>query len=241
MIRSTPDTSTDAALYLRVSTQEQAREGISLAAQEAKLRAYCELRGLRVAEVVIDAGVSGGKPMHSRTGGQRILELVKRGTVDHVVSYKLDRLFRDCADCLAVTAAWDKKAVALHLVDMGGQTLDTSTAMGRFFLTVMSGAAELERNLVCERTRGAMDYLKSQGCKTGGDVPYGYTVAEDGKTLVPHEGEQDLIAAIREARQRGLSQRAVVAELAQRGFVTRKGSSIGLRQIQRVMLREAIA
>jgi DNA invertase Pin-like site-specific DNA recombinase len=241
MTRSTHDTSTDAALYLRVSTQEQAREGISLAAQEAKLRAYCELRGLRVAEVVVDAGVSGGKPMHSRSGGQRILGLVRRGTVVHIVTYKLDRLFRDCADCLAVTAAWDKKAVALHLVDMGGQTLDTSTAMGRFFLTVMAGAAELERNLIRERTSEAMSYVKSQGHKTGGDVPYGYTVAEDGKTLVPHAGEQELVAAIREARQRGLSQRAVVVELAQRGFVTRRGTAIGLRQVQRIMDQAGIA
>jgi len=142
MTRSKPDTSTDAVLYLRVSTQEQAREGISLAAQEAKLRAYCALRGLRIVEVVTDAGVSGGKPMHSREGGSRILDLVKRSAVAHVIAYKLDRLFRDCADCLTVTAAWDKKAIALHLVDLGGQTLDTSSAMGRFFLTVMARAAE---------------------------------------------------------------------------------------------------
>ena len=106
MARSKQDTSSDAVLYLRVSTQEQAREGISLAAQEAKLRAYCDLRGLHVAEVVIDAGVSGGKPMHSREGGSRILDLVKRSAVAHVIAYKLDRLFRDCADCLTVTAAW---------------------------------------------------------------------------------------------------------------------------------------
>jgi DNA invertase Pin-like site-specific DNA recombinase len=241
MTRSNHDTRSEAALYLRVSTQEQAREGISLAAQEAKLRAYCELRGLRVVEIVTDAGVSGGKPMHSRTGGQRILDLVKRGTVAHVVTYKLDRLFRDCADCLAVTAAWDKKAIALHLVDLGGQTLDTSSAMGRFFLTVMAGAAELERNLISERVSEVMGYVKSQGRKTGGDVPYGYAVAMDGKTLVPHEGEQALVEAIRDARQRGLSQRAVVVELAQRGFLTRRGTVLGLRQVQRIMCQAAIA
>jgi DNA invertase Pin-like site-specific DNA recombinase len=216
MARSKPDTSTNAVLYLRVSTQEQAREGVSLAAQEAKLRTYCELRGLQVVEVVTDAGVSGGKPMHSRAGGQRILDLVKRSAVAHVVAYKLDRLFRDCADCLTVTAAWDKKAIALHLVDLGGQTLDTSSAMGRFFLTVMAGAAELERNLICERTSEAMSYVKSQGRKTGGDVPYGYAVAEDGKTLVLHEQEQAMLEAIRSARQRGFSQRQVVAELTRK-------------------------
>ena len=241
MTRSKPDSSSDAVLYLRVSTQEQAREGISLAAQEARLRAYCELRGLRVVEVVTDAGVSGGKPMYSRAGGQRILDLVRRSAVAHVIAYKLDRLFRDCADCLTVTAAWDKKAIALHLVDLGGQTLDTSSAMGRFFLTVMAGAAELERNLICERTSEAMSYVKSQGHKTGGDVPYGYAVAVDGKTLVAVEAEQAMLTAIRSARQRGLTQRAIVAELAQKGFTTRKGSVLGLRQVQRIMHQAAIA
>ena len=131
-----------------------------------------------------------------------------------MIAYKLDRLFRDCADCLTVTAAWDKKAIALHLVDLGGQTLDTSSAMGRFFLTVMAGAAELERNLIRERTSEAMGYVKSQGHKTGGDVPYGYTVAADGKPWWLHEQEQAMLQAIRTARQHGYSQRQVVAELA---------------------------
>jgi DNA invertase Pin-like site-specific DNA recombinase len=241
MARSKSDTSTAAVLYLRVSTQEQAREGISLAAQEAKLRAYCDLRGLRVVAVVTDAGVSGGKPMHSRAGGQRILDLVKRSAVAHVVTYKLDRLFRDCADCLTVTAAWDKKALALHLVDLGGQTLDTSSAMGRFFLTVMAGAAELERNLIRERTSEAMSYVKSQGRKTGGDAPYGYAVADDGQTLVVHAQEQAMLEAIRRARQRGFSQRQVVAELTRQGFTTRQGTRLILRQVQRIMTQAQIA
>lgn len=241
MVRSKIDTSSNAVLYLRVSTQEQAREGISLAAQEAKLRAYCELRGLHVAEMVTDAGVSGGKPMHNRAGGQRILDLVHRGAVGHVIAYKLDRLFRDCADCLMVTAAWDKKGIALHLVDLGGQTLDTSSAMGRFFLTVMAGAAELERNLIRERTSEAMGYVRSQGHKTGGDVPYGYLVAADGKTLMADSDEQAMLEAIRTARSQGYSQRQVVAELAQQGFTTRKGTPLILRQVQRIMEQAQIA
>jgi resolvase-like protein len=111
------------------------------------------------------------KPVHSRIGGQRILDLVQRSAVAHVVTYKLDRLFRDCADCLTVTAAWDKKAIALHLVDLGGQTLDTSSAMGRFFLTVMAGAAELERNLIRERTSEAIGYVKTRDARPVGTCP----------------------------------------------------------------------
>ena len=86
-----------------------------------------------------------------------------------------------------------------------------------------------------------MSYVKSQGHKTGGDSPYGYAVAVDGKTLVAVEAEQALLTAIREARERGLSQRAIVAELAEKGFTTRKGTALGLRQVQRIMYQAAIA
>jgi DNA invertase Pin-like site-specific DNA recombinase len=229
-----PSSQIRAILYIRVSTDEQADHGVSLAAQEAKLRAYCELRGLDVAAVVIDAGVSAGKPLASREGGKRVLDLVQRKQVQAVVAYKLDRLFRNCADCLMTTEQWDKKSVALHLVDLGGQTLDTSSAMGRFFLTVMAGAAELERGLVIERTTAAMAHKKAIGQRVG-DIPYGYELADDGITLLPHEGEQALIDAVREARRRGLAQRAIVAELTRKGFTTRNGTAIQLTQVQRIL------
>lgn len=232
-------TRTQAVLYIRVSTDEQANEGISLSMQEAKLKAYCELRELEIIEVICDAGVSAGKPLASREGGRQILDLVKRNQVQAVVAFKLDRLFRNCADCLTTTAQWDKRDIALHLVDLGGQTLDTSSAMGRFFLTVMAGAAELERGLVCERTTTAMAHKKALGQRVG-DIPYGHQLADDGITLLPHNGEQALIDAIRDARSRGLSGRAIVAELTRQGFTTRKGTALGLTQVQRLIKTHAM-
>jgi DNA invertase Pin-like site-specific DNA recombinase len=227
-------TATKAVLYLRVSTTEQADHGVSLAAQETKLRSYCQLRELVVADVVIDAGVSAGKPLASREGGKRVLELVQRRQVQAVVAFKLDRLFRNCGDCLQTTEAWDRKGIALHLVDLGGQTLDTSSAMGRFFLTVMAGAAELERGLVVERTVSALGYKKSRGERVG-TIAYGSQLGDDGVTLLPDKGEQAVIAAVKRARNRGLSGRAIVAELARQGFVTRKGTEIRLTQVQRIL------
>lgn len=229
-----------AVLYLRVSTQEQAIEGISLAAQEAKLRTYCGLRELAVAEVICEAGVSGGKALQTRDGGQRVLELIKRRTVSHVVAYKLDRLFRSAADCLTVTAEWDKRGIALHLVDLGGQTLDTSSAMGRFFLTVMAGAAELERNLVSERTRDGLAHKRSMGQRTGLHARYGQRIAEDGKTLVADEREQQLLCIVQGYRQSGMSQRAIVTRLEADGFTTRRGTALGLRQVQRIMEQASV-
>jgi DNA invertase Pin-like site-specific DNA recombinase len=78
MAHHKPCSTTTAVLYLRVSTQEQATEGISLAAQDAKLRAYCTLRGLDIVRVIVEGGVSGGKPLADRDGGQELLTLVRR-------------------------------------------------------------------------------------------------------------------------------------------------------------------
>ena len=126
------DTTTNSVLYLRVSTQEQSMEGHSLPMQEARLRNYCAMRGLTIVDMLIDAGVSGGIALEDREGGQRMLALVKAGAVSHIVALKLDRLFRSCVDCLQTTEQWDKKGLALHLVDIGGQAVDSSSAMGRF-------------------------------------------------------------------------------------------------------------
>ena len=152
-----------AILYARVSTSEPTLVGRSLAMQEARLRAYCDRRGLAVVDVIVDAGVSGWFALEDREGGHRLVEWVQSGAVAHIVALKLDRLFRDCADCLTVTQEWNKRNVALHLIDLGGQPLDTSSAIGRFFLTMTVAMAELERNLMAERTAQVLQHKKAQG------------------------------------------------------------------------------
>lgn len=213
-----------AICYVRVSTDEQATTGHSLDAQEAACRAYCALRGFTVAAVIVDAGVSGGTPLAARPGGsQALAELARKAGPRHVVCVKLDRAFRSAADCLAVTGEWDRRGVSLHLTDLGGQAVDTSSAMGRFMLTVLAGAAELERNLIGERTSSAMQSMRTQGLYTGGRVRYGFKVAADGVTLTECPTEQATIAEARALSARGLSQRAIAAELAERGMLTRNG------------------
>ncbi|NIO14551.1 MAG: recombinase family protein, partial [Gemmatimonadales bacterium] len=80
--------------YCRVSSNQQAEEGISLDAQRNAIESYCTMRGLRLVEVVTDPGISGGKPLACREGGKRVLALLRAGEVGGVVSMKLDRLFR---------------------------------------------------------------------------------------------------------------------------------------------------
>lgn len=221
-----------AVAYIRVSTTEQATEGISLEAQEARVRAYCEMRGLDLVAVVVDAGVSAGKPLQSREGGRQVLDLVAARECEAVVAFKLDRLFRDCVDCLQTTREWDRKGVSLHLLDLGGQALDTSSALGRFFLTVMAGAAELERAQIGERTSAAMSHKRQNGGYVGGMCPYGFRRSEGGE-LVEDPAEQEVISAARAARADGLSLRAVSRELARQGFTARTGKQFAPNQIRR--------
>ena len=236
-------TTTKAIGYIRVSTDEQAREGVSLDAQEATLKAYCTMRGLELVELVIDAGVSAGKPLHKRQGGQRVLDAVASGEAQAVVAYKLDRLFRDCADCLAVVRGWNAKGIALHLVDMGGQTIDTSTAMGRFFLTVMAGAAELERNLIGERTKAALAHLRAQGVRIGppalGMVATQETDEHGRRLLAPSESEQATVERIISLKAQGRTLREIAGQLTAEGRKTKRGGDWHASTVRLVAKRAA--
>ncbi|MCG3177467.1 MAG: hypothetical protein MOGMAGMI_02441 [Candidatus Omnitrophica bacterium] len=171
---TSPQLVTRAVGYARVSTDEQVAEGLSLDAQAQAIRHYCALRHLELVTLLTDPAVSAGTPLAARPAGRELAELVTARRVGAVVALRLDRLFRDAGDCLAVTRRWDAAGVALHLLDLGGQTLDTSSAMGRFFLTVMAGAAELERNLNRERTRLSYAHLRQSGVYHSSVVPIGY-------------------------------------------------------------------
>ncbi|HEY9835333.1 MAG TPA: recombinase family protein, partial [Vampirovibrionales bacterium] len=149
------------AIYIRVSTDEQAKEGVSIPAQVERLTAYCKQRGLRVVETIIDNGVSAGKFLSTRPGGSQLVESVKTRKVKNIVAVKLDRLFRNAADALNSIDSWDKLGASLHLIDFNGMNLDSSSPMGRMMLTMVAGFAELERNLCKQRTKDAMRHKKA--------------------------------------------------------------------------------
>jgi len=114
-----------ALAYARVSTSAQAEEGVSLDAQLERIGAYCRAAGLDLVETIREEGVSGAMPLANRPGGRDVLRAVASHRGGHVIALKLGRLFRDAADALNQTRAWDKAGISLHLVDMGGQSLNT--------------------------------------------------------------------------------------------------------------------
>ncbi len=210
--------------YTRCSTQEQADSGLGLDAQAQRIRAYCAMRGLDLLDIIIDAGVSGGKPLAKREGGQRLLAAMKAKQADAVVMLKLDRMFRNAGDCLTVTDKWERSGVSLHVVDLGGNAIDTTSAAGRFMLVILAGAAEMERNLTRERTRSAMAVKKSNGQRIGA-VPLGFDLADDGTTLVLNEREHAVIGEVQTMKASGMTLREIAIALTERGVPTKTGKS----------------
>ena len=209
-----------AVAYCRVSTQEQVRGGVSLDAQTERLRAYCQAAGLALVELVREEGISGAKALDTRPGGIQMLSLVGRHRVQHVVALKLDRLFRDAQDALYQTRRWDQAGIALHLIDMGGQSVNTASAMGRMMLTMMAAFAELERNLIAERTAAALGHKKAH-LQVYGPVPYGFE--RKGDLLVMVAPERAVIEQMHAWRDAGGSLRKIATLLNEKSVKTKAG------------------
>lgn len=226
--------------YTRVSTVEQADSGLGLEAQAERIKAYCTLKGLYLVEIITDAAVSGGKPLGQREGGERLLTAMRDKRVKAVVMLKLDRGFRDAADCLTTVDQWEKAGIALHVVDLGGNAIDTTSAAGRFMLVVLAGAAEMERNLTRERTRSALAMKKAKGERVGG-VPYGFNLGGDGSTLTRNEAEQAVLADIRQMRTGGMTLQEIAASLTAQSVRTKTGRSAkwSHQAIARILRRSA--
>jgi len=220
--------------YIRVSTEEQVADGVSLDAQAERIRAYCQLNSLELVRIIAEEGVSAGKPLAEREGGQELLRALRSDGIRHVVALKLDRLFRDAIDCLTVARDWDKAGIALHLIDQGGQAVNTQSAMGRFFLTIMAGVAEMERNLIGERTKLALQHKRRSG-KVYGPEPFGFR--REGEDLLPDPRELRALELMRRLRAEGYSYRAIAKELRRRRVPTKNGGRWEAMTVKRILDR----
>jgi site-specific DNA recombinase len=224
--------------YVRVSSQEQVN-GTSLDSQHAQIEAYATMKEIELVAVLIDAGVSGGKPLVERPAGSELVKMLESGQADSVIICKLDRGFRSASDCLVNVEAWEKRGTSLHILNLGGQSVDTSTPTGKFFITVMAGAAELERNLINERCNEGRKARKAEN-KRIGEVPFGWTLGDDGKRLIENPDEQRALTLIHSLKEQGHTLRAISDELNRRGIATKKALGAWTHgQVQSVLKRAA--
>jgi putative DNA-invertase from lambdoid prophage Rac len=201
--------------YARVSTDNQAENGHSLADQEQRIRGYAQSIGLAVDAVFVEGGVSGGKQFSRRPKGAELLKTARPG--DHVIATKLDRIFRSAVDALNVAADFRDKGIHLHLLDIGGEV--TGSGAAKLVFQVLAAVAEMERERIGERVRSVKQHLRESGYFTGGHTACGFVVTDEGK-LVPQDGWQDCLDAMKQWRAEGMSYRAI-ADAAIEEFAVR--------------------
>lgn len=205
--------------YVRVSTEKQADFGISLEAQQEKVRAMAVVQGAELAEVIVDAGES-AKSLN-RPGMARLLSLVDSRAVDTVIIAKLDRLTRSVKDLAELLERFNRRGVSLVSV---ADALDTRSAAGRLVLNIMVSVSQWEREAIGERTRDAMHHKRANGERVG-TVPFGFRTAADGCHVEPDAAEQGVLSRMRELKAAGRTTRQIAEELNREGLTTRRGTA----------------
>lgn len=157
-------------IYLRVSTEEQ-RERQSIATQREFGERYCQLHELPVFRQYADDGISGTVPLENRPEGSQILRDARLGKFNQLLVYKLDRLGRETRLILNAVAELEKLGVRIRSMT---EEFDTGTSTGRLMLTLLSGFASHERDVIRERSVAGTNRVAEAGAWLGGIVPYGY-------------------------------------------------------------------
>jgi len=207
--------------YIRVSTVDQADSGLSLEAQQGRIRAWSDANGYALVDVFIDAGIS-GKRADNRPGLQDALNVACKVRGTALVVYSLSRLARSTTDAIAIAQRLEKAGA--DLVSLS-ERIDTTSAAGKMVFRMLAVLAEFERDLVSERTTAALAVKRANGQRVG-SVPYGFDLADDGTTLVPNESEQAVIADMKAMRTTGRKLKQIANTLTERGVPTKTGKSL---------------
>jgi site-specific DNA recombinase len=206
--------------YIRCSSVLQVRDGETLERQEAKIKEYCNLKGIVVNQIISDEGISGFKTKN-RPGFQKLLDMCRSNQVSMVIVYDLSRLSRNVRDTLAfVDDIVHKRNVGLVSLL---QDLDTTTPTGKAFLGFIAIFNELFRNDIGFRTKLALQHLKHKGEQYSGTVPYGFYSNDNGQLLVS-ESEAQLVLRIQKLRREGMSLRKIAKILEDDGLKTKNGN-----------------
>jgi len=208
----------NAISYCRVSTDQQAKSGAGLAAQQAAIAQYAAANGLTITAAFVDAGISGAAPIEQRTGLVAAVAAIAKGSV--LLIAKRDRLGRDQLITLGIERAIQKKGGAIVSAD---GIANGTAAADSFMRSILDAAAAFELSLIKSRTLAAVDAKRRAGQRIG-QLPFGYEVGTNG-LLIEVPAEQLVIAKILDCRAAGLSLRAIASILNDAGIQTKKGKS----------------
>lgn len=218
-----------AALYVRVSTTEQAMHGYSIQEQTDRLKNYCSAMGWTVYKVYTDPGYSGGSM--ERPALQGLIKASQRHSFDKVVVYKLDRLSRSQRDTLTLLEEIFN-ANSVDFVSMS-ENFDTSTPFGRATIGILAVFAQLEREQIKERMSMGRDArAKSGGWMGSYHIPIGYDYLDGKLQINPYEAMQ--IREIFSAASSGSSAKTILKYMQDKGYKHKYGSW-NIRTLRRVL------
>lgn len=220
------------ALYIRVSTDFQAEKGYSIEAQQDKLKTYCELNGLNNYEFYIDAGFSGSNL--DRPSMQKLLSDIKSNKIQTVIVLKLDRLSRRTKDTLYliedVFNTNDIRFISLT------ENLDTYSSNGKFFITIMSSVAQLERENIRERTMMGTQKKAEKGVKSASPkILVGYDYDSENNRFISNENEANQVRLIFKMYTDGMGLNYINRYMKNSGYSCRNVKWGDVKQIHNIL------
>jgi len=221
-----------AVAYVRVSTEEQS---LGPVAQRQAIESWAKRNGVEIVAFHEDLGVSGGAELDKRPGLLAALAALRTRRAGALVVAKRDRLARDVVVAGMVERLVERSGARVVSADGTGNGDGPEAALMRGIVDVF---AQYERALIKARTKTALRVKRSRGEKTGGEVPFGYRLAEDGLHLEEHEAEQRVVARARALQVEGLSLRAIGQRLDAEGLRARAGAWHP-EKVRRILGREA--
>jgi DNA invertase Pin-like site-specific DNA recombinase len=215
------------AIYTRVSTEDQAQEGFSLPAQRERLKAYCEAQGWNIYRIFEDDGYSGRNT--KRPCYQAMMN--ERDKWDMILVMKMDRIHRNSRNFMEMME--DLRKTSKEFSSMQ-ESLDTSTAMGRFVVDIIQRLAQLESEQIGERVYIAMKQkAKTVGGPLGGNVPYGYKRSNG--TLELNDDECEIVKLIFEKYAIGKTTNEIAKILNSKGYLRRNKKSWIKQEITKIL------
>lgn len=220
------------AIYIRVSTDDQAEQGISIPAQKSRLIAFCQAQGWDIYDFYIDDGYS-GKDL-DRPEIQRLINDAQEKKFESVCVLKLDRLSRRQKDILYLLEdVFDANGIGFKSVT---ESFDTSTPFGKAALGMMAVFAQLERETIIERVRMAKKESARQGRFMGGPAPYGYAYDPATKRLIVSEAQAETVRWVFDEYLRGIHGYDAIADmLNSQGISSPSGGTWNKQAIRKIL------